>query len=103
MKSTFCLLQKDLFELRRDLDSPCNRTKETTKKVLGKWSAECEALRDNLKAAAAARSAEKEQSIEVSKQELADRKVKAAKKGGTIGKLQKMNDQLRSELDQLEH
>ena len=40
---------------------------------------QCEALRNKLRAAAA-RNAEREQSIEVLKQELADSKVKAAKK-----------------------
>ena len=69
---------------------------------MGKWSAECEALRDNLKAAAA-RNAQQEQSIEVLKQELADLKVKAAKKGEAIKNMEKMNNQLRSELEQLEH
>ena len=72
------------------------------KKVLGKLSAECEALRDNLKASAA-RNAEQEQSIEVLRQELVNLKVKAAKKGEPIEKMEKMNDQLRSELEQLEH
>ena len=69
---------------------------------MGKWSAECEALRDSLKAAAAG-NGEREQSIEVLKQELADLKVKVAKKGEAIENMEKMNDQLRSELEQLEH
>ena len=66
--------------------------------------AECQTLLDNIKAAAA-RNAEKEQSIEVLKQELANLKElkRAAKKGGDIAKMEKMNDQLRSELEQLEH
>ena len=81
MKSTNSALQKDLVELRQELDNYCNKTKEATKEVLGKLSAECEALRDNLKAAAAARNAEQQQFIEVLKQELADLKVKVAKKG----------------------
>ena len=62
----------------------------------------CEALRDNLKAAAA-RKAEPEQAIEVLKQKLADLKVKAAKKGKAIKNMDKMSDQLRSEREQLEH
>ena len=53
--------------------------------------------------AAAARNAEQELSIEVLKQELANLKVKAAKKGKAIENTEKMNDQLRSELEQLEH
>ena len=36
-------------------------------------------------------------------QELADLKVKAAKKGGAIKNMDIMNNQLRSELEQLEH
>ena len=69
---------------------------------MGKWSAECEALRDNLQAAAV-RNAEQEQSIKLLKHEMADLKVKAAKKGEAIENMEKMNDQLRSELEQLEH
>ena len=69
---------------------------------MGKWSARCEALRDNLNAAAA-RNAEQEQSIEVLKQDLADLKDKVAKKGEAIENMEKINDQLRSELEQLEH
>ena len=71
------------------------------KRSLGKWSAECEALQDNLKAAAA-RNTEQEQSIEALKQELADLKVKVAKKVEPIENMEKMNDQSRSELEQLE-
>ena len=63
---------------------------------------ECEALRDNLKAAAA-RNAEQEQFIGVLKQDMADLKIKAAKKGEASKKMEKMNDQLSSELEQLEH
>ena len=62
---------------------------------MDKWSAECEALRANLKAAAAS-NAEQEQSIEVLK-------VKAAKKGEFFKNMEKINDQLRPELEQLEH
>ena len=51
---------------------------------------------------AAARNAEQEQSIEVFKQELAHLKVKVAKKGEAIKNIEKMNDQLKSELEQLE-
>ena len=78
------------------------QTKEATKEVLGKLSTEFEALRDNLEAAAD-RNAEQEQSIEVLKQELADLKVKAAMKGEAIENMEIMNNQLRSELEQLEH
>ena len=77
LKSTNSSLQKDLVELRQEPDNYCNKTREATKEVLGKWSAECEALRDNLKAAST-RTAEQELSIEVLKQELADLKVKFA-------------------------
>ena len=69
---------------------------------MGKWSAECEALRDNLKAPAA-RNAEQEQSNELLKQEFAELKVKVGKKGEAIEKMEKLNDQLRSEPEQLEH
>ena len=96
MRSTIPLLQKDLVELQQDLVNHCNKTKEATKEVLDKLSAHCEALRDNLKATAA-RNAEQDQSIEVLKQELAELKVKAAKKD--IGKLEKMKGQLKSELE----
>ena len=34
-KSTNSLLQKDLVELRQQLDNYCNKTKEATKEVLG--------------------------------------------------------------------
>ena len=64
LNSTNSSLQKDLVELRQVLDNHCNRTKEATKEVLGEWSAKCEALRDNLKAAAAG-NAVQAQSIEV--------------------------------------
>ena len=40
--------------------------------------------------------------IEVLKQELANLKVKVAKKGENIEKMERLNDQLRSELEQLE-
>ena len=53
LKSTNSPLQKELVELRQELDDLCNKTKEATKEVLGKWRAEYKALRDNLKAAAA--------------------------------------------------
>ena len=70
---------------------------------MGKLSAECGALRDNLKAAAA-RNAEQEQSIDLLKQELADRKVNTdKKKSEALEKMEKENDQLRSELQQLEN
>ena len=97
MKSTNSSLQNALFAHRRELDNYCNKTKEATKDVLVK----CEALRDNLKAAAA-RNAEQDQYIEALKQELADLKVKAAKRGEAIENMEKLNDQLESELEQLE-
>ena len=79
LKSTNSLLQKDLVELRQKLEKHCDKAKEATREALGKQSAECEALRDNLKAAAA-RNAEQEQPIDLLKQELADLKVNADKK-----------------------
>ena len=79
LKSTNSSLQEDLVDLRQELHNHCNRTKEESKEVLGKWNAKCEALRDNLKEAAA-RNAEQVQSIKVLQQELADLKAKAAKK-----------------------
>ena len=103
LKNTNTSLQNDdLVELRQDMDNHFKKAKEATKEVLGKWSAECEALRDNIEAAAA-RNAKQELSIELLKQELADLRVKAAKKCEAIDKLEKMNDQLRSELEQREH
>ena len=51
LKSTNSSLQADLVELQQELDNFCSKTKVTTEKVFGKWSADCEALRDNLKAA----------------------------------------------------
>ena len=69
----------DHVELRQKLDKHCNKAKEAKREALGKLSAKCEALRDNLKAAAA-RKAEQEQSIDLLKQELADLKVNADKK-----------------------
>ena len=62
LKSTNSSLQKDLVELRQELDNYYNKINEARKDVLGKWSAECDGLRDILKAAAAARNAEHEQS-----------------------------------------
>ena len=99
LKSTNSLLQKDLVELRQKLDKHCDNAKEATREALGKLSAACEALRDNLKAAAA-RNAEQEQSIDLLKQELADLKVNTDKKSEAM---EKENDQLRSELQQLEN
>ena len=46
LKITKSSLQKDLVELRQELDNYCNKTKEATKEFLGKLSTECEALRD---------------------------------------------------------
>ena len=51
---------------------------------MAKLGAECEALRDNLKAAAA-RNAEQEQSIDILKQELANLKVNTDKKERSHG------------------
>ena len=102
MKSTNSLLQKDLVELRQKLDRHYDKAKEATREALGKLSAECGALRDNLKAAAA-RNAEQEQSIDLLKQELTDLKVNTDKKSEALEKMEKQNDQLRSELQQLEN
>ena len=55
------------------------------------------------KEAVAAKNAEQDQSIEVFKQELADLKVKVAKKGEAIENMEKLDDQLSSELEQLEN
>ena len=102
LKNTNSFLQKDLVEIRQKLDKHCDKAKEATKEALGKLSAECEELRDNLMAAAA-RNAEQEQSIDLLKQELADLKVNTDKKSEAIEKMEKENDQLRSELRQLEN
>ena len=102
LKNTNSLLQKDLVELQEKLDKHCDNAKEATKEALGKLSAECEALSDNLKAAAA-RNAKQEQSIDLLKQELADLKVNTEKKSEAMEKMAKENDQLRSELQQLEN
>ena len=59
-------------------------SKEATREALGKLSNECEALRDNLKAAAA-RNAEQEKSIDLLKQELAGLKVNTDKKERSHG------------------
>ena len=102
LKSTNSLLQKDLVDFRQKLDKHCDKAKEATREALRKLSAECEALRDNLKAAAA-RIAEQEQSIDLLKQELANLKVNTDKKCEAMEKMEKKNDQLRSELQQLEN
>ena len=96
------MFQRDLAELRQKLDKHCDKAKEATREALGKLSAECEALRYNLKAAAA-RNAEQEQSIDLLKQELADLKVNADKKSEAMEKMEKENDQLRSELRKLQN
>ena len=62
---------------------------EATKGVLSKWITKCEVLRDNLN-----RKAEKVQSIEVLKLEIADFKVNSARKFEAIEKMGKLNDQL---------
>ena len=97
LKSTNSLLQKDPVELRQKLDKHCDKAKEATREALEKLNGECEALRDNLKAAAA-RNAEQEQSIDLLQQELADLKVNTDKKSESMEKRKKDNDQLRSEL-----
>ena len=102
LKSKNSLLQKDLVEVRQKLDKHCKKAKEATREALGKLSAKCEALRDNLKAAAA-RNAEQEQSIDLLKQELSDLKGNTDKKSEATEKMEKENDQLRSELQQLEN
>ena len=102
MKSTNSLLQKDLVELRQKPDKHCDKAKFATREALGKLSAECEALRDNLKAAAA-RNAKQDQSIDLLKQELADLKIKTDKMSEAMEKMEKENDQLRSELQQLKN
>ena len=102
LESTNSLLQKDLVELRQKLEKQCDKAKESTTEALGKLSAKCEALRDNLKAATA-KNAEQGQSINLLKQELADLKVKTDKMSETMKKMEKENDQLRSELQQLEN
>ena len=84
------------------LDNHCDKAREATGEALGKLSSECKALRDNLKAAAAG-NAEQEQSIDLLKRELADLKVNTDKKGESMEKIDKENDQLRSELQQLEN
>ena len=101
LKSTNSSLQKNLIMLGQELDNYCNKTKVATKEVLGKWRAECEALQDNLKAAEA-RNSKQEQLIEVLKKELANLKVKPAKKGEATNKMEKLNDQLRAEFEQLQ-
>ena len=88
LKSTNSLLQKDLVELRQKLDKHCDKAKEATREALRKLSAECEALRDNLKAAAF-RNAEQEQSFDLLKQELADIKVNTEKKSEAMEKMGK--------------
>ena len=95
LKSTNSSLQKADVEHRQELDNYCNKNKEATKEILGKWSAKYEALQDNWKAAAA-RKAEQEQFMEVLKHGLAKLKVKAPNKGEeAIDKMEKMNDQFR--------
>ena len=69
---------------------------------MGKLSADCEALRYNLKTAAAG-NAEQDQSIDLLKQELADLKVNTDKKSEAMENMEKENDQRRSELQQLEN
>ena len=102
LECTNSLLQKDFVEVRQKLDKHCDKAEEATREALGKLSVECEALRDNLKGAAA-RNAEPEQSIDLLKQEFADLKVNTDKKSEAMEKMEKKNDQLRSELQQLEN
>ena len=61
MKSTNYLLKKFSSSFKK-LNNHCDKIKEATKEAPGKWSAECVALRNNLKAAAAG-IVEQEQSI----------------------------------------
>ena len=67
-----------------------------------KLSAECVALKDYLKAEAA-RNAEQEKSINLLKLDLADCKFNASKKSKALEKPEREVNQLRSELQQLEH
>ena len=73
---------------------------------MGKLSAKSEALRDNLKAAAP-KKAEQEQSIDLFKQELANlsqySEAMVIKNSEAMEKMEKVNDQLRPELWQLEN
>ena len=85
-----------------NLDKHSDKAKEATREALGKQSAECESLKDNLKAAAAT-NAEQDQSIDLLKQELADLKVNTDKKSEALEKMEKEKDQLRSKLQQLEN
>ena len=62
-KKTRPLLQKDLVDLQQKLDNLYDKSKEAENETLGKLSVRCEALRDILKAAAAGRNAEEEQSV----------------------------------------
>ena len=66
LKSAISLLQKDLVEIRQKLDNYCDKDIVATKEVLVKWNAEYEALKDNLKAAAAIK-VEQAQSINLLK------------------------------------
>ena len=66
------------------MDNYCKKTKEATNELLGKWIIKCEAFQDKLKAVAAINAAQ-EQFSEVLKQELADLKLYATKKDGSIG------------------
>ena len=64
---------------------------------MDKLRAKCGALRDNLKAAAA----KQEQSIDFRKQDLANFNFNAAKKGEFDERMETANNQLRSDLQQL--
>ena len=67
---------------------------------MNKLRAKCRALRDNLKAAAVG-NAEQERSIDFMKQDLADFNFNAAKKSEFDERMETANNQLRSDLQQL--
>ena len=100
LKSTLSLHQKD-FE--KKLDNNCDNADEANKEVLGKWSVECEALRNNLRAAAAAAAeiAKPEHSIDLLMQDLASLKPMPLKKA-KLSENEKMSDHFRSALYQLQ-
>ena len=79
LKSTSSLLQKGSCRASTKTRQTLRQSQRGNKRSVGKLSAECEALRDNLKAAAA-RNADQEQSIDLLKQELANLKVNTDKK-----------------------
>ena len=82
LKSTNSSLQEDRVQPGQKLNNHCDMNKEATKEVMG---AKREALQDNFEAATA-KNVVQEQSINVLKQEFANIKVIAAKKGEGIKK-----------------